>query len=696
MSNRLSGEFSPYLLQHKDNPVHWQPWDSQALDESRDRQMPIFLSIGYSACHWCHVMEHESFENPHIAKLLNENFVCIKVDREERPDLDHLYMQAVQMLTGRGGWPMSVFLTPKLQPFFGGTYWPPTARMGMPGFDRVIQAVASAWRERREEVESQAVELTKYLQDSVVAASLPEGPAIVELLNRAAQELESRFDYHYGGFGDAPKFPHSMDLELLLRVYARTARPGVMDMVRGTLDRMSHGGIYDHLGGGFHRYSVDERWLVPHFEKMLYDNALLSRCYLEAFLAAQHQDYARVCQETLDYLLQEMRDPLGPIYSTEDADSEGEEGKYYVWTPEEIEQVLGSDPCETFCHVYDVTHEGNFEGRSILNLPKTPEQYAKLHNLNLETLQRNLAESRRLLLQARSKRVRPHLDDKVVTSWNGFAIEALALAAGRVDRERPRYLQAAEECADFFLTHMRDAEGRLLHTWRSGVARQLGFLDDFAGLGLGLVTLYQVSGAMRWLDEAAKLADAIIADFAVENGPGFYYTSHAHEVLIARKRELQDGSTPSGNSLAATLFAQLWHLTANESYREAAESCLHAASDLLKQAPQAACQLLKAGDLLAGDATQIVLLGAFSTPEFQNCRDALLTKWLPRSVFAMVDCSKPDWQSSMENGLLGPLLRGKELREGVTLYVCRGQTCDAPESGLASVLAAIERLEMGS
>ncbi len=443
--NRLLAETSPYLLQHRNNPVDWHPWGPEALDRAKREDKPIFLSIGYSACHWCHVMEHESFEDPRIAALMNEHFVNIKVDREERPDLDAIYMTAVQIMTGRGGWPMSVFLTPDRQPFYGGTYFPPTQRMGMPGFDQILLAVADAWKNRRKQALDQAAELTSHLQQAAAPAGAGASGDLTEtLLFDAATSLERSFDPHHGGFGAAPKFPHPMDLRLLLRVWRRTKVPAhdqtrktheahsdaLLHIVTHTLDKMAAGGIYDHLGGGFHRYSVDERWLVPHFEKMLYDNALLIGAYIDAHLATRNADYARIARETIEYVLRDMTDPAGGFYSTEDADSEGHEGKFYVWSPAEVAAVLGDERAQLFNYVYDVTESGNFEGASILNLPKSIDQCAELKRLAVADLARQLSEDRARLFAERQKRVRPGRDDKVITAWNGLMIDSLAYAAG--------------------------------------------------------------------------------------------------------------------------------------------------------------------------------------------------------------------------------------------------------------------------
>ena len=533
MPNHLAKETSPYLLQHMDNPVDWYPWGPEALQRAQQEDKPIFLSIGYSACHWCHVMAHESFEDEALAAKLNEHFINIKVDREERPDLDQIYMNAVQMLTGRGGWPMSVFLTPDLKPFYGGTYWPPTARLGMPGFDQVIQAVADAWKDRRQAALEQADQLTSALRHSL----LPSGPGAelsLERLHVAAAALERIFDRSHGGFGGAPKFPHPMDLRVLLRAWHREPRDGILQMVTLTLDKMAAGGIYDHLGGGFHRYSVDERWLVPHFEKMLYDNALLAGCYLEGYQATGNAQYAQVVRETLDYVLREMTDEKGGFYSTQDADSEGEEGKFYVWIPAEVETALGADAARAFCYVYDVSPTGNFEGKNILNRPKTLHQCAQIMQRDEADLAAELEASRQKLYAARQQRIAPGLDDKVLVGWNGLMIDSLASAAGVLNE--PRYLDAATRAADFLLTNLRREDGRLLHTWRHGEAKLDAYLDDYACLVQALITLYETSFAERWIDEAVQLAQIILGQF--NDGPqgGFFYTASDHERLIARAK----------------------------------------------------------------------------------------------------------------------------------------------------------------
>jgi uncharacterized protein YyaL (SSP411 family) len=598
--NQLSREISPYLLQHADNPVDWRPWGPEALRTAREEQKPIFLSIGYSACHWCHVMAHESFEDAGVAELLNREFVCIKVDREERPELDQIYMEAVQAMTGQGGWPMSVFLTPDQKPFFGGTYWPREARGGMPGFIDVASAVAAAWRNRRDDLLGQAEQAMQYLQQPRFAGS-KSAELSAAPLEAAEGNLLQAFDARYGGFGGAPKFPHATELKLLLSRWRKSNRADLLEMVTVTLDRMASGGIYDHLGGGFHRYSVDAQWLVPHFEKMLYDNAMLADCYLDAWQATGREDYRRVVCETLDYVLRDMTDPRGGFYSAEDADSEGEEGKFYVWTPAEIEAVLGHDRAAAFGKVYDVSAIGNFEGRNILHVSKPITVCAKMLGREAKGLESQIAVDRAELLAARSKRVQPGRDDKVLVSWNGLMIAAMARAGAALDE--PRYRAAAASAADFLLTELRDGEGRLLHCWRGGQARHRAFLDDHASLCNALIALHETtlpspSGTgpggegRRWLDEAVKLAEATLSLFWDREEGGFYYTSHDHEPLIARKKDLFDAPVPSSTGLAVTALLRLSRHTGRDDFRRAAEETLRASADLMSRATLGVAQLL--------------------------------------------------------------------------------------------------------
>jgi uncharacterized protein len=692
MSNRLAHETSPYLLQHRDNPVDWFAWGDEAIQKARREQKPIFLSIGYSACHWCHVMEHESFENGAIAQTLNEHFVSIKVDREERPDLDQIYMNAVQMLTGRGGWPMSVFLTPELKPFYGGTYWPPQSSRGMPGFDQILAAVVDAWQNRREQALVAADQLTTELQK---VGSVGDGDAALsmELIDGAVNQLRRAFDQTYAGFGQAPKFPHPMDLRLLLAIYQRTKQPGLLDMVRLTLDRMAAGGIYDHLGGGFCRYSTDARWLVPHFEKMLYDNALLGRAYLDAYLVTGEPSYARVVRETLDYVLRDMTDPAGGFYSTEDADSEGEEGRFYTWTPDEIEAVMGEARGTTFGRVYDVTDSGNFEGRSILHLPKTVEQCATLLKQMPEKLAQELKRSKADLLAARQMRVRPSRDDKVIVAWNGLMIDAMARAGAGLGE--PRYVAAADAAASFILQHVCREDGRLLHTWRGGTAKLDAYLDDYAALANALVTLYEATLNEQRIDEAVRLMDVVLTEFADPRGGGFFYTASDHEQLLTRTKELTDSSTPSGNALAATALLRLGKLLGRADYLDAAEATLMAAAPVMERAPMAAGQMLFALNFHLGPAYELALVGDAANSEVQAALPAIGRRYLPRAVFA-ARLSQAGSQPA-RTAHLDELFASKASPDGQpVLYVCQNFACQEAAIGLAAIDAKLRAIGLPS
>ena len=716
--NALAQETSPYLLQHQNNPVDWHPWGPEALERAKLEDKPIFLSIGYSACHWCHVMEHESFEDERIAKLMNEHFVNIKVDREERPDLDAIYMTAVQIMTGRGGWPMSVFLTPDLKPFYGGTYFPPTQRMGMPGFDQILLAVADAWKNRRQEALEQAGELTTHLQQAASPAGAGGAGDLTDtLLFDAATALERNFDHRHGGFDGAPKFPHPMDLRLLLRIWRRTKQtmdhgPRTTDeprahadshlhVVSHTLDKMAAGGIYDQLGGGFHRYSVDERWLVPHFEKMLYDNAQLVGCYVDAYLVTKNENYARVARETVEYVLRDMTDPSGGFYSTEDADSEGEEGKFYVWTPAEVAAVLGPERAEIFNYVYDVTDAGNFEHKNILNLPKTIEMCAQLKRINPAQLKVQLAEDRAKLFAEREKRVRPGRDDKVLVAWNGLMIDALASASGAL--AEPRYAEAARKAADFVLAKLCRDDGRLLHTWRGGQAKVEAYLDDYACFINGLVSLYEAGFDEQYIDAAIELADQMINHFTDRSGGGFFYTPDDGEQLISRQKDLQDSATPSGNSMAATALIRLGKLTGRTDYIDAAVGSLGAAVGLMQRYPSAAGQMLIALDWHLGPTYEIAILGGSFDVGTMDAITQLRQLYIPNKLVAFrSEPTRPaateaavgnEAQRGIRSAALDPLFAGKEaLEPSPTVYLCENFACQAPVSGVGDAMAAWERL----
>jgi uncharacterized protein YyaL (SSP411 family) len=684
--NHLVDETSPYLLQHASNPVDWHPWGPVALARAKTENKPIFLSIGYSACHWCHVMERESFENPEIAATMNEHFVNIKVDREERPDLDQIYMSAVMAMTGHGGWPMSVFLTPELQPFFGGTYFPPADSRGMAGFPRVLASVHTAWQERREQIIESAAEMTEQLRSFGTLAT-GSGTLDLKLLDQAARTLMRGFDPLHGGFGRAPKFPHPMDLKVLLRHHARTQDSQALHIVRHTLDKMARGGIYDHLGGGFARYSTDDRWLVPHFEKMLYDNALLASVYLEAYQLTRDADLGRVARDTMDYVLRRMTSPEGPFYSTEDADSEGVEGKYYVWSLTEVGTALGEDRAKTFCYVYDVTESGNWEHHNILNLPHTLSQAAKLLGRDLDQLRDELAASRATLLAVREQRVPPAKDTKVLVSWNGLMIAALA-EGGRVLKDE-RYLDAAGRAAGFIMDRMRREDGRLLHTYKDNRAKLDAYLDDYADFIDGLTRLYEATGEPRWIESALGVAQTMLDEFADQAQGGFFFTGNRHEALIARQKDVHDNATPSGNGMAATALVRLGALTGRADLTEAGRLALESVQAVLEDQPAAGGQSLIALDFLLGSTREFAVVAGADPAEFRAVLEAIATPFRPHKVVAP---AKPEQTAQLAEKL--PLLANRPVRDGkTTTYVCERFTCREPVVGVAGAEAAVAHLQ---
>jgi uncharacterized protein YyaL (SSP411 family) len=681
-TNRLGRETSPYLRQHAHNPVDWFPWGDEALARARDLQRPIFLSIGYSACHWCHVMEHESFEDPEIGQILNDHFVSIKVDREERPDLDQIYMAFVQRATGHGGWPMSVFLTPDGQPFFGGTYFPPDERYGgqMPSFRRVLLSVIDWWQGRRDEVNKSARAVTHELRDLLRLEPQP-GDLDPSLLRRVTGQLSRAFDPREGGFGSQPKFPHPTELRLLLRVAHRFGDEQAGSMVRLTLDKMAMGGMYDQLGGGFHRYSTDSRWLVPHFEKMLYDNALLTLAYLEAFQATGEPSYREVVEETLAYVRREMTSPDGPFYSTQDADSEGEEGKFFVWSAAEVESVLGSDPAAEFNYVYDVTPEGNWEGHNILHRAKTYEQCARLLKTDEAALRRRLNEEKARLFEVRSHRVWPGRDEKVLTSWNGLMISAFAQAAQALDE--PSHAKTAVRAADFILRTMRMSDGRLYRTWSHGSPPKLnGYLEDYAYFLDALVSVYETTFEPRWVEAALDVARVMVEQFWDEAEGGFYFTGKDHEQLIARTKDPHDNATPSGNAMAVTALLRLAKLTGRADLRDKAERTLRLFRGLMEASAMAAAQMLIAYDFDLGPVKEFAVVGDPGAEETRRVLRAIRGGFRPHKVVAL--------KAPGDDGADGvlPLLAGKTAGGTVTTYICENFTCAAPLVGAAAVEAS--------
>ncbi len=672
MANRLAGETSPYLLQHAHNPVDWYPWGTEALGKAKTEDKPILLSIGYSACHWCHVMERESFEDERTAEVMNQHFVSIKVDREERPDLDGIYMQAVQAMTGQGGWPMTVFLTPDGTPFYGGTYFPPEDRHNMPAFTRVLQSVADAWKNRREEVEHSGQQLRDHMQQAMRPAP-SRGVLDTSMLDAAAQGIISQYEPTHAGFGNAPKFPQPMAIEFLLRHWRRTGDERARSAALHTLDQMARGGMYDQLGGGFHRYSVDGEWLVPHFEKMLYDNAQLARAYLMGYQATGNAFYRTVVEQVLNYVLRDMTDPSGGFYSTEDADSEGVEGKFYVWTPAELDSLLGDEDARLFAAYYDVTERGNFEhGSSILHVTDTPAVVAERISVSDARLLEALERGRTILFEARARRIRPARDDKVLSAWNGMLLRAFA-EAGRVLNE-PTYLRAAINNAEFLLGTMCARGGAVFRTWKPGHAAHLnGYLEDYANIADGLVALYEATFEARWLSAATALADSILTQFGdIDNG-GFFDTSTEHETLITRPKDVFDNATPSGNAVAADVLLRLAVLTASADYQRTAQGVFELLREPMVRYPLGFARALSALDFLLGRPKEIAIFGSLDSADTQALLDVVFEPFLPNKVVA-----------GANNGGAPadiPLLEGRSARNGhATAYVCEQYVCQAPTS----------------
>lgn len=660
--NRLIHETSPYLLQHAHNPVDWYAWGDEAFERAKAEDKPVLVSIGYSACHWCHVMEHESFEDEATAAIHNEHFVNIKVDMEERPDVDQIYMNFVQLTTGRGGWPMNVFLTPDKLPFFGGTYFPPAPRYGMPSWQQILTSISDAYRERRDELQESADRVVAELRKmSVVEATA--GALSQDMLYAAFVSFTRTFDSVNGGFGGAPKFPAAMSLEFLLRYHHRTGDNMALSIVTHSLDKMANGGIYDQLGGGFHRYAVDAIWLVPHFEKMLYDNAQLIRVYLHVYQVTGDEFYKRIAVETLEYVKREMLDSSGGFYSTQDADSEGVEGKFFVWTPEEIEEILGKDDAAKFCTYYDVTAEGNFEGENILN---TKNPLAPAPDPDLKTR----------LFAEREKRIKPNRDEKVLTAWNGLMLAAFADAAGVLGNNE--YLEIAKANAAFIRKELQN-DGRLLRTWKDGAAKLNGYVEDYANVADGLIVLYQVSGDVSHLTEATRLADLMITEFWDEESGGFFFTSNDHEELVVRNKDFYDNATPSGNSVAADVLLRLSKLLGDEKYERFAVTVLRLAGSQIRRHPQGFGRALSALEFHLAATKEVVVIGNRGN----NLERDVLARYLPSAVIVLSSDAVADEATI-------PLLKDRGILDGeARAYVCEDYVCQRPVTtveGLAEVL----------
>jgi uncharacterized protein YyaL (SSP411 family) len=670
-TNRLINESSPYLLQHAHNPVDWYPWGDEAFERAAREDKPVFLSIGYSTCHWCHVMEVESFDNEQIAKIMNENFVSIKVDREQRPDVDQIYMRAVQIMTGSGGWPLSVFLTADGKPFYGGTYFPPTDRYGRIGFERLLLTIADAWKNRRQELMDSAGKMSQFLAESVGAGE--EVKLSADVLTKAFNYSESIFDSTYGGFGAAPKFPQPTGLSMLLGYWQRAGENPALDMVEKTLDEMAKGGIYDHIGGGFHRYSTDARWLTPHFEKMLYDQALISKVYLQAFQITKKKRYAEVVREIFDYVLRDMTDTEGGFYSAEDADSEGREGTFYLWKPEQINSVLSKEEAEIFNTYYDVTKRGNFEeNKTILNIAVSMEDLERKFQKKRDETAATLASARLKVFTERQGRIRPHRDDKIITAWNGLMISSLAYG-GAVLQER-KYILAAERAADFVLENLYK-DGRLMRYYRNGKAIQPGFLDDYTFTILGLLDLYEATFDIRWLVKARQLTEEMIGLFADEDKGGFFLTGNDSEKLIARSKPDYDGAIPSGNSAAALGLLRLGRITMNTQFLEQGEKTLKLFSQQLEQNHIYLSMMLTALNFWLGPTQEIVIAGDADAPETKQMLNLVRGAFLPNSVLLL------HTQNSESSKLYStiPFIKNQTaINDKTTAYVCENYVCSQP------------------
>jgi len=676
MPNKLAGETSPYLLQHRDNPVDWYPWGEEALSRARNEDRPILLSIGYAACHWCHVMAHESFENEETARLMNELFVNIKVDREERPDLDGIYMQAVQALTGHGGWPMTVFLTPEGVPFYGGTYYPPTDRQGMPSFRRILTSVSDAYTNRRDAIADTAEQLRQiYNSADVVARS--KGLLTQQTLNLAYRTLAQQYDIRNGGFGGAPKFPPTMSLDFLLRYWKRTGTAYALEMVAESFRKMARGGLYDQAGGGFHRYTVDGIWLVPHFEKMLYDNALLIRLGANLWQSTKDAEVRRVTTDTIEWLSKEMTSPEGGFYSSLDADSEGHEGKFYVWSEAEIDSLLGDD-AKLFKAHFGVTSGGNFEGKNILHVPADPAATASRNGISVAELAQKIDAAREILYAERAKRVWPGRDDKILAGWNGLMLRGVATAA-RIfgDREHARLALANGE----FLFREMVRDGRVMRSHKDGETRIPGFLEDHASVALGFLALYELTFDAIWIERADAIARSMIQWFLDDESGVFFDTASDAEQLITRPRDISDNAMPSGTSLAVDLLMHLGDLNADGSMRDRATTVLESLATALTKYPSAFGHLLGAADMAVYGAIEVALVGDRSSDEFGLLEREVAAHYVPSLVLAGGDSAR---------STIALLAERTEKDGKPTAYVCHSYVCDQPVTDPSALAAQLE------
>jgi len=680
--NRLANEKSPYLLQHAHNPVNWYPWCDEAFEKAKADNKPIFLSIGYSTCHWCHVMERESFEDEEIAAYLNEHYISIKVDREERPDVDHIYMTACQAMTGHGGWPLSVFMTPDKKPFYIGTYFPPATKWGRPGFIDVIKQLQDKWETEQEQLIKASEQMVKSVQPRFTA--FESGKVEERIISRAYKQFAADFDEMFGGFGGAPKFPTPHNLMFLLRYWKATGKEDALNMVEKTLDSMYRGGIYDHIGFGFARYSTDQQWLVPHFEKMLYDNALLAYTYLEAYQATERDHFRKVAEEIFTYILRDMTDDAGGFYSAEDADSEGEEGKYYVWMPKLVHDILDFEEAELFCKAYDISECANFENTNIPNLINA--SYVRLaHEYGIEQAElfERLERSRQKLFEAREKRIKPHKDDKILTSWNGLMIAAFAKGAQVL--KRPIYQEAAAKAIDFIMSNLRREDGRLLARYRDGEAKYLAYVDDYAFLIWGLVEQYEATFDAKYLAWALELQEQMHELFWDKQDGGYYFYGTDGEQLLTRPKEIYDGAIPSGNSVAAYNLIRLAKMTGRQDIEQQAEAIMQAFAGTISEYPRAYSYFLIAMQFALGGSREIVIVGKPEDIQTLNMLDTIRSSFLPDAV--VVFCSEEEGDlrtAKLEE--IAPLIKDKSAVGGkATAYICQNSSCQAPVTDIEAV-----------
>lgn len=705
--NLLSQEKSPYLLQHADNPVHWYPWGDDAFAKAKAEDKPIFLSVGYSTCHWCHVMEHESFEKSEIAEIMNKYFVSIKVDREERPDVDNIYMKAVMSLTGSGGWPMSVFLTHDRKPFYGGTYFPPDSQWGRPGFKELLLSINDAWKNRRDDLIKTGHSITQNLQVKSFWGAIAGNPMPDERTLRSAYgQFAQRFDSRYGGFGGAPKFPSSHNLSYLLRYWKRANEVKALEMVEKTLTEMAKGGMYDHIGGGFHRYSTDQRWHIPHFEKMMYDQAILAKTYLEAYQSTKDIKYAQIAREIFEYVLRDMTDFQGGFYSAEDADSlppekfknmtsaedlsnEKTEGAFYLWRYQDVVELLGKEKAEIFDYYYGVEPRGNalsdphgeFRGKNILYVAHSLEETTQKFGKTLDEIKKLLNESQSKLLEVRKFRPRPHLDDKVLVDWNGLMISSLALGSRVLDE--PRYREAAEKSAQFILSTLVRQDGRLLHRYRDGEAGISGMLEDYAFFIHGLIDLYEATFREEYLKEAKRLTEDMITLFWDEREGGFFFTATDAEELLIREKEIYDGAIPSGNSIAVLDLLRMGRLTLNREWEKKAQEYFQAFGQELSSGPGSYAQSMTALDFAVGPSREIVLAGQKDDPKTQEMLKILYDKFIPNKVVIFRPASDDEAKAIVN---LIPFVKGQQVLEGkTTAYVCKNYNCQFPTTDIGKL-----------